>query len=216
MSDDAGMRDDDPRCDDVAPRESCDDVAPRDSRDDVAPLDSGDDVAPGDSSDGAAPREQGDDEPNQESVDRAFAELVAGFHLTADRPDPPTWARPDSPARAPGAVFEAPPLPREDLDPAGLDLPGLDEPAPDAESEVVEEGFDPGPPPPLPRPAWPVLVGWIGLGYAMLTVLLVAIRVPLPSWAAWAGVIGFVGGFGLLISRLPRQRPPDAGDGAVL
>jgi hypothetical protein len=79
-----------------------------------------------------------------------------------------------------------------------------------------EERFDPGPPPPLPRPAWPVLVGWIGLGYAMLTVLAIAVGVDLPAWAAWAGVLGFVGGFGLLVSRLPRQRPPDAGDGAVL
>ena len=182
MSDDAGMRDDDPRHESVAPRKDGDDVAGRAS---------------------------GDEEQNQESVDRAFAELVAGFHLTADRPEPPTWERPDLSAPGPGAVFE-PPRPPE------LDLPDLDLPAPEPEIERQEESFDPGPPPPLPRPAWPVLVGWIGLGYAMLTVLLVAVRVPLPAWAAWAGVIGFVGGFGLLISRLPRQRPPDAGDGAVL
>ena len=61
-----------------------------------------------------------------------------------------------------------------------------------------------------------MLVGWIGLGYAVLTVLAIAIGIELPRWAAWAGIIGFVGGFALLVSRLPRQRPPDAGDGAVL
>jgi drug/metabolite transporter (DMT)-like permease len=50
----------------------------------------------------------------------------------------------------------------------------------------------------------------------VLTVLAVAIGIELPRWAGWAGIIGFVGGFALLVSRLPRQRPPDAGDGAVL
>lgn len=150
------------------------------------------------------------------AVDQVFAELVAGYHLTADRPDPPVWDRPDVDRRSrpgrtedghaafDGSVFEPPrPLPED--------------PYPTAPAEPDRElRYDPGPPPPLPRPAWPVLVGWIGLGYAMLTVLLIAVRVPLPAWAAWAGVIGFVGGFGLLVSRLPRQRPPDAGDGAVL
>ena len=32
------------------------------------------------------------DADDKESVDRAFAELVAGFHLTADRPEPPKAA----------------------------------------------------------------------------------------------------------------------------
>jgi hypothetical protein len=162
-------------------------------------------------------------DPDRDAVDRAFAELVAGYHLTAERPEPPPWdASVPGSAAEPGTVFE-PPRPRSDHDlperePSEeerpeLHLPDLSAPAPKPEPD---EGFRPGPPPPLPRPAWPVLVGWIGLGYAMLTVLLVAIGVPLPVWAAWAGVIGFVGGFGLLVSRLPRQRPPDAGDGAVL
>jgi hypothetical protein len=156
-----------------------------------------------------------DDDPDRDAVDRAFAELVAGYHLTAERPEPPAWEPPiPGSAAEPGAVFEPPrALPEPDL--PDLDLPRLDRPAAELEP-TLEQGYDPGPPPPLPRPAWPVLVGWIGLGYAMLIVLLVAIRVPLPAWAAWAGVVGFVGGFGLLVSRLPRQRPPDAGDGAVL
>lgn len=158
---------------------------------------------------------------DKESVDRAFAELVAGFHLTADRPepsgssaagvdrDPPpsAWEPPvaDRPVAAPGSVFE-PPRP---LSPAELPPDLIDDRGPD-------EGYDPGPPPPLPKPAWPVLVGWIGIGYAVLTVFAVAIGITLPSWAGWAGILGFAGGFGVLISRLPRQRPPDAGDGAVL
>ena len=90
---------------------------------------------------------------------------------------------------------------------------------PDDEEEpepIREERYDPGPVAPLPRPSWPVLVGWIGIGYAVLTVLVGVFGFPLPRWAAWAGVIAFAGGFGLLLSRLPRHRPPDANDGAVL
>jgi hypothetical protein len=32
----------------------------------------------------------------------------------------------------------------------------------------------------------------------------------------WFAVLGFVGGFVILVTRLPRHRSPDAGDGAVL
>ena len=153
------------------------------------------------------------DPDDKESVDRAFAELVAGFHLTSDRPDQ-EWDGP-TPDRtpAPGSVFETPTPLRPPTRPTSA-LPAP-EPADEPEPRPADR-YDPGPPPPLPRPAWPVLVGWIGLGYAVLTVLAIAIGIELPRWAAWAGIIGFVGGFALLVSRLPRQRPPDAGDGAVL
>ena len=148
------------------------------------------------------------DADDKESVDRAFAELVAGFHLTADRPEPPRDADREPPPPEPGSVFQPPPPLPATIEQAA---PIADEPDP-----AVDENYDPGPPPPLPRPAWPVAVGWLGLGYAMLTVLAVAAGVHLPVWAAWAAIIGFVGGFALLVSRLPRERPPDAGDGAVL
>jgi hypothetical protein len=158
------------------------------------------------------------DADDKESVDRAFAELVAGFHLTTDHPEPPRagheeWDGPASGRTpAPGSVFELPtPLPPAAPPPALPAPDPMDEPDP-----LPVDRYEPGPPPPLPRPAWPVLVGWIGLGYAALTVLAVALGIELPRWAATAGIIGFVGGFALLVSRLPRQRPPDAGDGAVL
>lgn len=159
------------------------------------------------------------------SVDRAFADLVAGFHLTAERPDPDQpsdWDEPVHPPPAPGSVFETP----RTSAPAGESTPEappqfevpeivvpdeVDEPEP-----IPEERYEPGPLAPLPRPAWPVLVGWIGIGYAVLTVVVGVFGFPLPRWAAWAGVLAFAGGFGLLLSRLPRHRPPDAGDGAVL
>ena len=160
------------------------------------------------------------------SVDRAFADLVAGFHLTAERPDPDQPSDWDEPVRrppAPGSVFETP----APTSPAGesavealppFEVPEIEVPDEDDDDQppTREERYEPGPVAPLPRPAWPVLVGWIGIGYAMLTILVGVFGFPLPRWAAWAGVIGFAGGFGLLLSRLPRHRPPDAGDGAVL
>ena len=157
------------------------------------------------------------DPDDKESVDRAFAELIAGYHLTSDRPDH-EWEGP-VPGRtpAPGSVFETPaprPPDRPTSSPTTRSLP-----APDPDDEVDPgpvESYEPGPTPPLPRPAGPVRVGWLGLGYAVLTVLATAVGIVLPTWAVWAGILGFVGGFALLVSRLPRQRPPDAGDGAVL
>ena len=150
---------------------------------------------------------------DKESVDRAFAELVAGFHLTSDRPDQEWDSSATGRTPAPGSVFETP-----------TQLPPARPPSricprrspPPRRIRDRSTRFEPEPPPPLPRPAWPVLVGWIGLGYAVLTVLATVVGIELPRWAAWAGIIGFVGGFALLVSRLPRQRPPDAGDGAVL
>lgn len=146
---------------------------------------------------------------DKDAVDRAFADLVAGFHLTADRPEPPVWDHSAADRTPPpGSVFEPPPP----APPIELSAPEpIEEPA-----ALPSDAFEPPPPAPLPRPAWPVLVGWIGVGYAVLTVLVVAVGVDLPRWAAWAGLVGFVGGFALLVSRLPRHRPPDAGDGAVL
>jgi len=144
----------------------------------------------------------GDD---RESVDRAFADLVSHYHLTADRPEPPL-----APAPAP------PPPP----DAAWADrhpLFAVEEPAAAAdEEEDPEDRFVPGPPPPLPRPAWPVLAGWCGIGFAALVVVAAALGLPLPQWVGGLAWLGFVGGFGLLVVRLPRHRPPDAGDGAVI
>jgi purine-cytosine permease-like protein len=70
--------------------------------------------------------------------------------------------------------------------------------------------------PPLGRPTAAVLLGWLGIGWAVLVVLAAAFGARFPTWVGWVAVVGFLAGFGVLISRLPRNRPPDAGDGAVL
>lgn len=69
---------------------------------------------------------------------------------------------------------------------------------------------------PIGRPRWPIVVGWSGMLFAVVATLLAIFGVPVPGWIGWLSVAGFLGGFGLLVAQLPRHRPPDAGDGAVL
>ena len=170
-------------------------------------------------------------EDDREAIDRAFAELVAGYHLTAERPEP-AEPRPDMSVSAESpSPFPAEPASRSSdpatpgwaddhplfrYEPAATEVgqPGVEPSGPDA--PAPEDHYVPPPPPPLPKPGWPALLGWLGMGYAIVVVLAVVVGVDLPVWAGWAAIIGFVGGFGILVVRLPRHRPPDAGDGAVV
>ena len=154
-------------------------------------------------------------EDDRDAIDRAFAELVAGYHLTADRPDPLTHEAPDEPAVGSSA------LDGDTTANWAADHPlfGLVETPPEAPlvaEEPTEERYTPEPLPPLQRPAVPALLGWIGIGYAIVIVLAATLGLSFPAWAGWVAVGSFVGGFGILMTRLPRERPPDAGNGAVL
>lgn len=206
-------------------------------------------------------------EDDRDAIDQAFAEMVAGYHLTAERPDPliddEAPHDPDRPgasdisddrdspndtdsantgpgagdslsdegppggAEGGGTAVADPDLPRPDpprADPPRPDPRWADEhplfhfePEPEPEpAPEPEDRFVPPAQPPMERPAWPVLVGWIGMGYAVIVVFAVAIGLQLPTWAGGLAVIGFVGAIGVLIARLPRRRPPDSGDGATL
>ena len=147
----------------------------------------------------------------KEAIDRAFAEMVAGYHLTADRPELPAAAprpRPiSSPNRSPMSLG-----PTRSRSSASSSLPPPRRP----EEAPADEPYEPEPLPPLRRPGIPALVGWIGMAYAVVVALAGTFGVTFPTWAGWLAIAGFIGGFGILMSRLPRHRPPDAGDGAVL
>ena len=157
-------------------------------------------------------------EDDREAVDRAFAELIAGYHLTAER------AEPVAPAPTPA------PSPPPEPDPGWADRHPLfryPEPEPElaewrelerrqADRDRTAERYVPEPLPPLRRPGIPALLGWVGIGFAVLVVLVAAFGIRLPTWVGWTAVSGFLIGFGILISQLPRHRPPDAGDGAVV
>ena len=146
-------------------------------------------------------------EDDRAAVDRAFAELVAGYHLTADRPDP----QPAAPAEAPqGAEADEGWADQHPLFRFSV-VPSDPAPEPAADPPYVHD-----PLPPMPRPGLPALLGWVGIAYAVLLVLAATFGLRFPTWAGWLAVGSFLFGFGILMTRLPRHRPPDAGDGAVL
>jgi hypothetical protein len=151
---------------------------------------------------------------DREAIDRAFEELVAGYHLTADRPDPlpprtkadpepPLRLEPESPPVEPGTAWSD-------------NHPLFGEPKPVPADLEPEDRYVPQAQPPMPRPRLPILLAWSGVAYAAMVVLLVAFGVRLPFWMGWIALGSFLGGFGTLVFHLPRSRPPDAGDGAVL
>jgi hypothetical protein len=156
-------------------------------------------------------------EDDRDAIDRAFAELVAGYHMTADRPDP---FNPET-ADEPTVITPSADLGDSTADwAAGHPLFGIadmqDGTAPTPSEQSVEDRYVPEPLPPLGRPGVPALLAWIGIGYAIVVVLAATFGVRFSAWAGWVAVGSFVGGFGILMTRLPRQRPPGAGDGAVL
>lgn len=168
-------------------------------------------------------------EDDRAAVDRAFAELVAGYHLTADRPavepavEPAGERHTDTAASDTGSGRTGEPGTSGDVDPHWADQHPLFSLPPARERPPVEppqpervEHYVPEPMPPLSRPAAPVLLAWLGIGWAALVVLAGAFGAHLPTWVGWVAVVGFLTSFGVLVSRLPRHRPPDSGDGAVL
>jgi hypothetical protein len=162
-------------------------------------------MAPGDD----GPVRNGMPDDDREAIDQAFADLVAGYHLTADRSDPPL-AQHGAEQRP---LVGTPPESWADPGPEHV-LSPLPEPIEIAGPAEPEERFIRPPIEPLPRPKATALLGWMGFGYAVIFVLLTAVGIRLPALAGWLAIGGFVSSFAILVSQLPRSRPP--GDGAVL
>lgn len=149
--------------------------------------------------------------------DELLAELERQFAAPQDRPAPdtgePSWRQYRRPSATGGVAHE--PAPPGWRSPTGS-VPSADDPdAWDLDDDADPDEGKPQPPP-WPRLSAPALIGWLGILLAIATMVVAAVGVTLPYWAGWAAVAAFVGGFGLLLSRLPRHRPPDAGDGACL
>jgi general stress protein CsbA len=150
-------------------------------------------------------------EDDREAIDRAFADLVAGYHLTAERPNAADALR----------TCSAEPIPAAEPDESWASehpLFRFTEPVPVVEParEPSPEQYVPQPLPPMARPGIPALVGWVGIAYAVVLVMAATFGARIPSWAGWVAVVSFLAGFTILMTQLPRRRPPDAGDGAVL
>lgn len=159
---------------------------------------------------------------DRDSVDRAFAELVAGYHLTAERP-----VEPRALELTPDLAVTEEPRAEVTESPDPLVLPVLpvrpELPAPTAwrvaapvPAPTPDERYVPDPLPPLSRPGAPALVGWTGVLFAAVVVLAAGFGLDLPAWLGWLAVTCFIVGAVVLLTQLPRHRPPDAGDGAVL
>jgi hypothetical protein len=92
-------------------------------------------------------------------------------------------------------------------------------PAPYEEDEdeafLAEDRFEPPPAPPVPRTTPDRLVAWLGI-FGSPTVLLLALifSIQVPTFVAYVLVIGFVGGFGYLVYRMPRGPRDPWDDGA--
>jgi hypothetical protein len=161
-------------------------------------------------------------EDDRDAIDRAFAELVARYHLTADQPDPHGAETSDEAAPLADGLASSAPDTSDGATRWAADHPlfsFLDRPAdarPSRNEEPTEERFIPEPLPPIQRPGVPALIGWLGIGYAIIIVLAATFGLRFPAWAGWIAVGSFVGGFGILMTRLPRERPPGSGDGAVV
>jgi hypothetical protein len=146
------------------------------------------------------------DDDDRAAIDRAFAEMVAGYHLT------PT-VRPAAGGLGGGAAERGGRRLWADQHPLFAFPPPSGEPLPEPEPHPP---YVPEPLPPMSRPGLPVLLGFLGISYAVLLVVAATFGLRFPTWAGWLAVGSFLTGFGILMTQLPRQRPPDAGDGAVL
>ncbi len=142
-----------------------------------------------------------------EQVDRAWQEIISGFH-TADAPERPTTG---------SGLSER--LVREHTEP--------DEPSPAYEPAAAgprdytvyedpeEDRFIPEPPPPLPRPRDRFdVAAWLGIIGGPLAMVL-SFVLGWGSWLAAVGFIAFTAGFIALVARSGSPRD-DGDDGAVV
>jgi hypothetical protein len=144
--------------------------------------------------------------------DQIFAEIVASFD------------RPSAPGETPWPAEENIDETRDDT----ADDPGEDPPA-DTSGELRtarvvkpatddedDDHFVPPPPPPLPKADALTRFAWIALlGGPVYLVTSVFLSWEVPSWAAFAAVAAFIGGFVALVLRMGDE-PPEDDDGAVV
>lgn len=143
--------------------------------------------------------------------DEIFAEIVAGFDRPAEGGAVP-WPAEEDVDDVDDDVSDGA-LERADDARGERTAARVVKPAADEDEE--EEHFIPPPPPPLPRADPMTLFAWIALlGGPLYLVLSVFLGWAVPSWAAFAAVAAFIGGFVALVLRMGDDPPDD--DGAVV
>lgn len=126
----------------------------------------------------------------REGEDEVWRSIVENFGDRADIDDPP-----EAPAPAPTAP--EPWSEPEELTPVDLD---------------DEDTYLPPPPPPLPVPEPDRGIAWLGVvGSPLLLLVALVTGLDLPDWAGYLMVVWFVGGFGYLVAKMPKE-PRDPWD----
>ncbi|GAB3623435.1 hypothetical protein GCM10027418_15180 [Mariniluteicoccus endophyticus] len=82
--------------------------------------------------------------------------------------------------------------------------------------EPPEEEWKPAPLPPPSHPSALAAVGWTCAAYAVAVVLLTIFRVSLPPVLGYLAIAAFVAALVIGFLKLPRDRDPYDGDGAVV
>jgi len=137
-----------------------------------------------------------------DDVDAAFEAIVAGFD-DGSSPQPETDDL------------------RDDDRPSDGDTGGWGDlvPEPTPPPPDPEETFEPPVPPPLPRADALTWLAWIGaVGAPAIYLLLSAAGWTWQGWQIGLVLVGFLGGFALLVSRMREDSPDDhdPGKGAVV
>ena len=164
------------------------------------------------------------DHHDDDAEDRAWRAIVENY---GDRPqleDPPVAPPDDAPGPASDAPFGgrfgdlrsfAAPEDPEDPLPARPEHPRPDHREGDHRDDEDEDRFVPPDPPPLPRATPDRLLAWVGvLGSPLVLLASLLLSFPIPGWAAYLLVAGFVGGFVYLVARMPREPRDPWDDGA--
>jgi hypothetical protein len=168
-------------------------------------------------------------EPEPLDVDSAFAAIVAGWaddspatwpaeedlslgrHRRVDDPEePPTGRR--AAGRKDDGGWDDEPVPSDAL------IPSVGRPEAGPEDDIGRaDEFVPPDPPPLPRGDAISWAAWLGVILGPVFMLIrVLIWDSAPTMLVLAALAWFIGGFAVLVARMPQHREDDDGDGAVV
>lgn len=159
-------------------------------------------------------------ERRPEDFDADFDALVSGLELDGDfdELDPLDDPADDRPGERWGPLVPPSDAGVPDLrvpaDPGGPSGP-RDHTLADEPEELSPEDYKPAPVT-FGRPSTPAVIGWVCLALCLAVLVTAIVGVTLPGWIGYLGVGCFIAAMAILLSRLPKNRDPSDGDGAVL